>query len=75
MKNKVVLKVDHVSMMFNLSAEKVDNIKEYFIKFIKREIRFQEFWALNDVCIELKQGERLGILGFNGAGKVLCSRQ
>ncbi len=69
MKNKVVLKVDHVSMMFNLSAEKVDNIKEYFIKFIKREIRFQEFWALNDVCIELKQGERLGILGFNGAGK------
>lgn len=68
-KKDVALKVDHVSMRFNLSAEKVDDLKEYIIKMIKRELRFQEFWALKDVSFELKKGERLGILGFNGAGK------
>ena len=56
-------------MKFNLSEIKVDNLKEYIIKIIKREMRYQEFWALNDVSFELKKGDRLGILGFNGAGK------
>lgn len=69
MGKKVVLKVDDVSMMFNLSKEKVDNLKEHVIKFLKRELHFQEFWALTDVSFELEEGDRLGILGFNGAGK------
>ncbi len=29
----------------------------------------QEFWALQDVSFEVKQGEILGIIGRNGAGK------
>jgi len=29
----------------------------------------EEFWALRDVSFELKQGEVLGIIGKNGAGK------
>lgn len=29
----------------------------------------EEFWALNDVSFEVKQGEILGIIGRNGAGK------
>lgn len=56
-------------MRFNLSEVKVDNLKEYVIKMLKKELRFQEFWALNDISFELKKGDRLGILGFNGAGK------
>lgn len=67
--NKVVLRADHVGMRFNLSAEKVDNLKEYVIKLIKRELKFQEFWALKDVSFQVEKGERVGILGFNGAGK------
>ena len=35
---KEALIVDDVSMKFNLSSEKVDNIKEYIIKSIKRQI-------------------------------------
>jgi lipopolysaccharide transport system ATP-binding protein len=29
----------------------------------------EEFWALNDVSFEIKQGEAIGIIGRNGAGK------
>lgn len=29
----------------------------------------KEFWALKDVCFEVKQGEVIGIIGRNGAGK------
>ena len=65
----VALKVEHVSMKFNLSSEKVDNIKEYLIKMIKKELMFQEFWALRDINFEVRRGDRLGIMGLNGAGK------
>ncbi len=35
-KKSLAMKIENVSMKFNLSSEKVDNIKEYVIKMIKR---------------------------------------
>ena len=66
---KPAIVVDNISMMFNLHQEKVDNLKEYFIKLITRKLRFNEFWALNDISFTVEKGDRVGILGFNGAGK------
>ncbi len=66
---KPAVVVDNVSMKFNLSKEKVDNLKDYVIKFIKKEIKYNEFWALQNVKFEVKKGDRVGILGLNGAGK------
>ena len=63
------IKVNGVSMMFNLSSEKVDNIKEYIIKIARRELHYQEFWALKDISFSLGKGESLGIIGLNGSGK------
>lgn len=66
----VALKVEDVSIRFNLSKEKVDNLKELIIKKFRGEkTRFNEFWALKNIRFELKKGDRLGILGLNGAGK------
>lgn len=67
--SKVAVKVDHVTMRFNLSKEKVDNLKEYAIKFIKGQLHYNEFQALKDVSFTVNKGDRLGILGLNGAGK------
>lgn len=67
--SKVVLKVDKVGIKFNLSSEKVDDLKDYFIKLIKHQLMYKEFWALREVSFEVNKGDRLGILGLNGAGK------
>ena len=37
MNEPIVVKVDHVSMKFNLSSEKFDSFKEYVIKSIKKQ--------------------------------------
>ena len=66
---KEALIVDNVGMKFNLSSEKVDNIKEYIIKSIKHQISYDEFWSLRNVSFTMNKGERMGILGLNGAGK------
>lgn len=69
MKNNVAISVENVGMRFNLNHERVDNLKEYVIKFIKRDLKYNEFWALKDINFEIKKGERLGVLGLNGSGK------
>ena len=66
---KPAIVVENMSMMFNLNKEKVDNLKEYFIKLITRKLHFTEFWALNDISFTVEKGDRVGVLGFNGAGK------
>ena len=66
---KPAVEVKDVSILFNLNKEKVDNIKEYFVKLVTKKLMFTEFWALKDISFTVEKGERLGILGFNGAGK------
>ncbi|HCL02827.1 MAG TPA: teichoic acid ABC transporter ATP-binding protein [Lachnoclostridium phytofermentans] len=69
MDNNIALKVNNVGVRFNMSAEKVDSLKEFAIKLARREIRYNEFWALKEVSFQIKKGQRVGILGLNGAGK------
>ena len=66
---RIMIDVDHVTVRFNLSNQKVDNLKEYFIKLLKKELMFQEFLAVKDVSFRVHAGEAWGLIGTNGSGK------
>ncbi len=61
--------VDNVSVKYRLTEEKVDNLKEYIIRLVKRNLKYKDFLALNDVSFTLHRGDRLAVMGKNGAGK------
>ena len=69
MDKDTAISIKNVSMVFNLNKEKVDNLKEYFIKFVTHKLEFRKFYALKDINFEVKKGEHLAIMGLNGAGK------
>lgn len=68
-KKRIMVDVDHVTIRFNLANQKVDNLKEYCIRMIKKELMFQEFLAVRDVSFQIGRGEAWGIIGSNGSGK------
>ena len=66
---ETMIKVDHVSMVFNMANEQMNNLKEYAIALARRELMFKELKALDDVSLEIRKGDVFGILGTNGSGK------
>lgn len=64
-----MVKVDHISMVFNMASEQLNSLKEYLIKIARRELFFEGFTALDDVSFEVKKGDVFGIIGTNGSGK------
>ena len=65
---KVII-VENLGVRFRIQEQKVDSLKEYFVRFVKRKLNYKEFWALKDVNLSIRKGDRVGILGLNGAGK------
>jgi lipopolysaccharide transport system ATP-binding protein len=64
-----VIRVEDATVRFNMASEKIDNIKEYFVKLVKGRLHFSEFLSLKNINFEVKKGESWGIVGSNGAGK------
>jgi len=69
MDKELMVKVENLGIRFNLAKERVDSLKEYFLKFTKGSLHFEEFWALDDVSLEIEKGDFYGLVGINGSGK------
>lgn len=64
-----MIRAQNISICFRMSQDKIISIKEYVTKFLKREIKYHEFWALKNISFEVTKGDVIGIIGRNGAGK------
>lgn len=69
MEQEYSIVAENISMHFNMASERLESLKEYFIKLLKRQLFFKDFIAVNDISFKIKKGEVFGIVGTNGSGK------
>ena len=66
---KYAIEVENVSMKFSLASERVDSLKEYFLKKVSHRIHSDDFWALKDISFKISKGDSFALIGSNGSGK------
>lgn len=69
MSEPVVIQVEKATVRFNLALQRRMGLREYIDRLIRRELFFQEFFALRDIDLTVRKGESWGIVGKNGSGK------
>lgn len=69
MNSENAVELRNIKMEFNMSKEKLESLKEYFIKLMTKKLMFEKFTALDDISFDIKKGDVFGIVGLNGSGK------
>lgn len=67
---KELIRVDGVSVKYRLAKEAPATLQEFLIQKLKgKRVRYEDFWALKNISLNLRKGQRLGVIGLNGSGK------
>ena len=81
--NNSIITIENLSKcyMIGRQAQKGDGLRHALERAIRapfamlrsgsraKRAKTEEFWAVRDLCLEIKQGEMMGVIGRNGAGK------
>ena len=67
--NEIALRIAGMSLCYRLAKQRVPSFKDYAIHWMKGALRYEKFWALQEIDFEVRRGESVGIVGMNGAGK------
>ncbi|MCC5953299.1 MAG: ABC transporter ATP-binding protein [Acidimicrobiia bacterium] len=67
MADRPAIVVDDVSKRFRLYHERASSLKERVTRL--RQDRYEEFWALRNVSLEVPEGSVFALVGHNGSGK------
>lgn len=71
----ISIKVENLSKCYHIYEQPQDRLKQMVLPRLQRltgrrqKSYGREFWALQDVSLEVKKGEVVGIIGRNGSGK------
>lgn len=65
----IMVHLQHVGVCYRAPEERVGTFKEYAIRMLQRRVRYKDFFALDDIDLDVHRGEIFGIIGRNGAGK------
>lgn len=66
MSNETAISLKNISKVYKRYHRPVDRLKEALFP---KQSRAENFWALNDINLEIAKGETVGIIGRNGSGK------
>lgn len=65
----IIITLKDASVRFNLAMQRQMSLKDQVARLLRKNQRFQEFFALRHINLEVRQGESWGFVGRNGSGK------
>ncbi len=64
-----IIQLVNIAVRYRVPQERIPTFKEYVIRWLRGQVHYNNFWALQEINLEIRSGEVFGIIGPNGAGK------